>query len=342
MDVFLQKNKRLQLYLHIAIWVFGFFMHAFIFFRYYPLSLAFLRAFINITLLAVLYYVNFYLVYKFLFKNQYTLFFIATFILLLAILYIRTEVNTRFPTIHIEQMLKDPADRWFFGALFTNLSMWCLSMVYAIYHRRMQMEDKQKEIQNEQNLAHLQFLRAQINPHFLFNTLNNIYSLAMVKSDQTAEMVLRLSNLLRYVIYEGKREKVQLDAEVKQIEEYIALFQMKSEFPLDIRFEVEGQLDEVMLEPMILIPLVENCLKHCDFETNDKAFVQLSLNVTPHELRLQTHNSKDDQNQQKDKVGGVGLENIQRRLSLKYPRKHDLKIDNQKDAFFVSLQIQLT
>lgn len=341
MDVFLRNNKRLQLYLHIAVWVFGIFLHAFVFFHYYSLELAFLRAFINTVLLAILYYGNFYLAYRYLFKKRYLQFFLSASLIVILILWIRTVVNIRFPDIQIEKILYNPVERWFFGALISNLSWWCLSMVYVIYHRRMEMEARQKEFQSQQNEAQLKFLRAQINPHFLFNTLNNIYSLAIVKSDQTAEMVLRLSNLLRYVIYEGKEEKVLLNAEIQQINEYIALFQMKSEFPLNIQMEVKGNLEGIMLEPMILIPIVENCFKHCDFETNEYAFIKLSLNVEDEVITFKTHNSKDDQNQQKDKVGGVGIENIKRRLELKYPEQFSLEIDNQKDEFFVMLQIQL-
>lgn len=158
---------------------------------------------------------------------------------------------------------------------------------------------------SEQREAQLQALRAQINPHFLFNTLNNIYSLAVVKSDKTAEMVLRLSNLLRYVIYDGRAERVALKREVEHIRQFIELFQMRSEEQLDIKFDTRGEIDGVQTEPMILIPIVENCFKHCDFDTNKRVFVCIDLQVDNEELYFKILNSKDDRHQQKDRVGAL-------------------------------------
>ena len=125
-----------------------------------------------------------------------------------------------------------------------------VSAFYAFVIIRNENERKHLALINAQNVAHLKFLRAQINPHFLFNTLHNIYSLAIVKSDKTADMVLRLSNLLRYVTYDGQSEKVQLEQEVVHIQEYIHLYQMKSEEPLNIQFSVKGAIKDRTIEPM--------------------------------------------------------------------------------------------
>jgi LytS/YehU family sensor histidine kinase len=193
----------------------------------------------------------------------------------------------------------------------------------------------------EQREAQLQALRAQINPHFLFNTLNNIYSLAVVKSDKTAEMVLKLSNLLRYVIYDGKAEQVELKREIAHIQQFIELFQMRSQEPLNIEFNTSGTFNSVKIEPMILIPIVENCFKHCDFDSNEQAFVCIYLQLINGELHFKTVNSKDDRNQQKDRVGGVGLENIRKRLDLKYREKYALRIHNETDKFVVELDLKV-
>jgi two-component system, LytTR family, sensor kinase len=152
-------------------------------------------------------------------------------------------------------------------------------------------------------------------------------------------MVLRLSNLLRYVIYDGKAEQVEVKREVEQIREYIELFQMRNEMPVDISFHATGNLDGRRLEPMILIPIVENCLKHCDFDTNEKAFARIELKADGDGLSFRTVNTRNEREVQKDMVGGVGLENIQKRLELKYPGRYRFSVKNLPDLFEVELNI---
>jgi LytS/YehU family sensor histidine kinase len=185
-------------------------------------------------------------------------------------------------------------------------------------------------------------LRAQINPHFLFNTLNNIYSLAVVRSPQTADMVMQLSKLLRYVVYDSKAEQIPLETEIAHIEQYLQLFRMRSETPLDITFKVSGHIEGLRLEPMLLIPLVENCCKHADFELNEKAYIQLELSTEKGWLHFKTRNSKDDvQHVQKDSVGGIGLDNLRQRLELLHPGAHQFEVQDQNNNFEVTLKLKL-
>jgi len=186
----------------------------------------------------------------------------------------------------------------------------------------------------------LQFLRAQINPHFLFNTLNNIYSLAVVRSPQTADMVMQLSKLLRYVVYDSKAEQIPLETEVDHIEQYLQLFRMRSEAPLDITFQVSGAIEGLRLEPMMLIPLVENCCKHADFNTNEKAYIRLDLRVENGWLHFHTTNTKNDQDRQKDQVGGVGMDNLRQRLELLYPNAHRFTTQDKIAVFEVGFSIK--
>ncbi len=215
-----------------------------------------------------------------------------------------------------------------------------LSATFTRLENRIKKEKVAQQIINTQNEAQLLYLKEQINPHFLFNSLNNIYSLAVVKSDQTSAMILKLSDLLRYSIYESQKEKVLIKKEAEQIEKYIDLFQMTREEPADIVFDIQGTLEEVRIEPMILIPLVENCVKHGDFNSNPFAQIRLRLETQKNCLSFKTINTKNDYNQQKDKEGGVGLENIRKRLVLKYPDTHSFDIKETSDLFEVSLTIR--
>jgi LytS/YehU family sensor histidine kinase len=150
-------------------------------------------------------------------------------------------------------------------------------------------------------------------------------------------MVLQLSDLLRYVIYESQKEKVPLSKEIQQVERFIELFQMRNETPLNIVFRYSGTIDQHHIEPMMLIPLVENCFKHCDFDTNERAFTKIELRAKPDSIQFKTVNSKNDALRQKDQTGGVGLENIRKRLELKYPDKHRMAVKNEMDRFEVDL-----
>jgi two-component system, LytTR family, sensor kinase len=130
-----------------------------------------------------------------------------------------------------------------------------------------------------------------------------------------------------------------LKKEVENIEKFIALCQMKSEHPLSISFKKQGNWEGITIEPMILIPLVENCFKHCDFETNDKAFIELDLKAENNALFFTTRNTFSAADTQKDKIGGVGLENIKQRLTLRYGNRFDLHFDKKEPVFNVFLRI---
>jgi len=226
---------------------------------------------------------------------------------------------------------------WIYGVLLIMITV-SITIIRVYFNEEIMRLPEHLHIIKEQSRAEIQYLKAQINPHFLFNSLNNIYSLSVIQSKQTPEMVLKLSSLLRYAIYEGEKKKVSLEKEVEQIKEYIALFQMKSEEPLKINFNVEGNLSSKEIEPMLLIPLVENCFKHGGFEEDEKAFANIDIQVDEHKIIFKTENSISS-NLQKDEVGGVGLENIKRRLEANYGKNQKIDICENENTYIVSLEI---
>ena len=215
-----------------------------------------------------------------------------------------------------------------------------VSTIFHILENRIERDRRTQLLLNQHNEAQLIYLKAQINPHFLFNALNNIYSLTVMKSDKAPKMVLNLADLLRYSIYEGQKEKVLVSDEIRHIEKYLELYQSTQENPVDIELDVLGEITDEKIEPMVLIPIVENCIKHGDFATNRNAFVRIILEVRDNGLRLTTLNSTSRTNLQKDAVGGVGLENIKKRLELKYPNVHSFSVVDNGDEFEVLLNIK--
>lgn len=224
-------------------------------------------------------------------------------------------------------------DRVFF---VTALIYFVLMIFSALY----QLLENRREIEIRHTQAQLNYLKAQINPHFLFNTLNNIYSAAVLQHPRTADMVLRLSDLLRYVTYEGQARRIPLEKEMAQIRAYLDLFQLKSEHPLPIRFDVEGALEKMEIEPLLLLPLVENALKHGNLdEQPDQAFLHILLKKEHGKLLFRVENTVDPINRQKDDTGGVGLDNIRQRLELNYPGRHRLEVWESEGRFVSELEV---
>ena len=215
-----------------------------------------------------------------------------------------------------------------------------VSTIFHILENRIERDRLTQLLLNQHNEAQLMYLKAQINPHFLFNALNNIYSLTVMKSDKAPKMVLNLADLLRYSIYEGQKEKVLVSHEICHIEKYLELYQSTQEHPVDIELDILGEITDEEIEPMVLIPIVENCIKHGDFATNRNAFARIILEVRNNALRLTTLNSTSPTDVQKDAVGGVGLENIKKRLELKYPNSHVFSVVDNINEFEVLLNIK--
>jgi two-component system LytT family sensor kinase len=336
----LLTNPRLNLLLQISFWLVFYILHVLILSVFLPLDIVLVRSIGNILPLALLFYINLYLINRFWERQQIGFYFVWAFLLVVAGVFLRVQINLAFPEIDRTSIQVSPQTTYRVGGFIMTMSILVLSALYQLLQNRYREQQKRGEVIQQQQEAQLQFLKQQINPHFLFNTLNNIYSLAVTGSDKTAGMVLKLSDLLRYVIYESREERVDLHKEVDHINQFIQLFQMRSETQLDIQFSYPDQLNSYQIEPMILIPLVENCFKHCDFDTNPKAFTRIELDIKDEFLYFKTLNTKNDTDLQKDKTGGVGLANIHRRLELKSPNQYELQPQNKGTHFEVSLKLK--
>lgn len=199
-------------------------------------------------------------------------------------------------------------------------------------------EKMNQQLRVEAEKAELSFLKSQINPHFLYNTLNYIYSLALPVSDKLAEAVIRLSDLMRYTLTESPDGKVSLLKEVDYLESYVELFRMRFDPLFYVNFEVEGVTEQQRMAPLLLISFLENAFKHGVLNDPDHP-VRIEIKVIRQELKVTLFN-KINQNQ-KDHSSGIGLMNVQRRLYLIYPGKHDLEIQNDGKSYQVNLRIEL-
>jgi len=197
-----------------------------------------------------------------------------------------------------------------------------------------------QQVEKEKLSIELNSLKAQVNPHFLFNSLNSIYSQALVKSEQTAETVLELSNLLRYMLYEVGDDLVPLAKEVEMLENYIELQKLRVDDGAHVNMTISGDIEGVQIAPLLVFPLVENAFKHGLKGASEEAFVQIDWAIGA-EIAVSIRNnlgSVDDM--EKGKYGGIGLENVKRRLQLIYPGRHELKINQKDNEFHVNLLLK--
>lgn len=190
-------------------------------------------------------------------------------------------------------------------------------------------------------MAELKFLKAQLHPHFLFNTLNNLYALTLEKSNKAANVVLKLSELLDYVLYECNAELVSLEKEIKQIDNYIELEKLRFGIRLDVKFTCDGFLSNMMVPPMLLMTLVENSFKHGVSKSISKSWIQIELQEQYNSITFIVKNSKHKLNSSKPFTsGGVGLRNLENRLKLIYKEHYEFNIEERKDTFAVELIIK--
>lgn len=200
-------------------------------------------------------------------------------------------------------------------------------------------QKEKQELETKRLTSELAYLKSQVNPHFLFNTLNNIYGLARKKSPVTEDAILKLSGMMRYMLYETNVPQVPLDREVQQLQDYIALQGLRYARQDVVTFHTEGNLPQFAMPPLLLVPLVENGFKHGRFSQPDDQ-LELSLVANEDSLTFQVENIIAPATEERDAAGGVGLENIKRRLALLYPNAHRLDFQTENNRFCATLEIQ--
>ena len=203
-------------------------------------------------------------------------------------------------------------------------------------------ELQQKQFAEKEKInAELELLKAQLHPHFLFNTLNNLYSLVYEKSDRAPKMLMRLSGLLSYVLYECKADEVLLSKEISIIKDYVSLEKERYGDRLDVSLNFSGDIDNKMLAPMLFQPFIENAFKHGTSEQLGKVWMSIDLSVKENQLYFKIINSCDNNATAILEKHGVGIENVKKRLELLYPENFQLQNGVENDVYIVSLSLEL-
>ena len=208
------------------------------------------------------------------------------------------------------------------------------------FYNYTKLKQAAQQLRIEKQAAELNYLKSQTNPHFLFNTLNNIYSLARDKSDLAPESILRLSKMLRFMLYETGGNYIAIEQELKIINDYIALEKLRYDESLRINFNHDIEDMKQAIPPLLLIPLVENAFKHGVSETRNQPFVEIHLSVSKRQLTFIVKNSSESLPGEGNVKENIGLSNLRRQLELLY-KKYDLSVEQQKSVFIASLKIDL-
>ena len=216
------------------------------------------------------------------------------------------------------------------------------STVFVIIKDWILQKREKKELEKRNIQTELNFLKTQINPHFLFNTLNSLYALTLKKSDNAPEIVIKLSEMMRYMLYECNEKKVPLTNELNYLQNYIALEKLRQTQNVDIQFIVEGKVEDQMIAPLIFISFLENSFKHGLTNKLNTGFVHVYFKIDTEIIHCTIENSKPDiiPISSIDKNGGIGLENVKKRLELIYPSHHSLSIKQTNETFKVDLDIR--
>ncbi|MBS7564278.1 histidine kinase [Mucilaginibacter sp. Bleaf8] len=216
-----------------------------------------------------------------------------------------------------------------------NMIIW-VAVVIKMF--KLWYERKQAALQAELNA-----LKGQIHPHFLFNTLNNLYALTLTNSSKASQVVLGLSDLLRYMLYECNTEQVNLQKEVLMLQQYVSLEKLRYEERLDLNFYIRGDLQNKQIAPLIMLTFIENAFKHGASDTVGEAWVSIDLHVEGTRLKMKVSNSKPENAAAAAQKhhGHIGMQNVRKRLDLLYPSAHQLKVLDDEDAFLVVLELTL-
>jgi two-component system LytT family sensor kinase len=292
-----------------------------------------------------LYYINYvFLIPEFIKKRRnYWVYIICFFILLLATALLKVVVAVLNPDELLRQYVggkieETSVNEYAAYAVFITGFFLVSSCIIRFAVDWFSSQRTQMSLESERKDMELQFLKSQLNPHFLFNSLNNIYSLAYQKSEKTADAILKLSEIMRYMIYESNDSWVDLSKEVEYVQSFVELQKLRFKDGASVVFNINGEIDGQKIVPLILISFVENAFKH-GIANDPTDPIKINIIANQKILHFSVSNKKSKTN--KDAIGGVGLNNVERRLQLLYPERYKLNVVNSATHYVTELILDL-
>ncbi|WP_335966425.1 histidine kinase [Galbibacter sp. PAP.153] len=291
-----------------------------------------------------MYFNIYYLIPKLIFKKKYVLY-IVCLLALLGIHYVtRTALNYWLVTKDIWPEAQGTQEAFGFNHIVAVSlgEFYVIGITAAIKFTvdYINEHNQNRQLRELQYKTELKYLKAQMQPHFFFNTLNNLYALTLKKSAQAPDVVLRLSDIMHYVIYDASKKRLPLIEEINYIDNYIALEKLRYEYNIESEIKISGDIDGIIIPPLLFLPFIENSFKH-GVQNDKKLKLSISFEKKGGQLIFKTVNNFDIHPDKIKKKGGIGLKNMRRRLEILYKDKFDLMTDINNDMFVVILKIPI-
>ena len=307
-------------------------------------SAAVLRNLVGYAFALLFFYIHyFWLIPRLYFKRRYGWYFFWILICFVFLTFHPNPFQGDFPPtlpdtfVGQNPALPPPAGPDIFGAVRHNLLRFSLVFFISLL---LKTNEQWRETEREKTEAELSFLKAQVNPHFLFNTLNGIYSLAIEKSDDTAEAIAQLSGMMRYVTSEAGNDRVPLERELEYLTNYIELQKIRFDRTVNLDFKISGSHIGKKIAPLILITFIENAFKY-GVNPEEDSTIFISIDISSDNLTMEVENKIVQVRPAKEAATSLGIENTRHRLEYMYPDKHDLVIEKRGMHFYVLLKIKL-
>jgi len=343
-------NKNIEIILHLVLWLLLLVAAISIVSQALPINKAVAISILTVLILIGLAYFNaLFVIPRFFKKGKFVWCFIIFLGLLIGTILLNILLTRFFFSGSITEVypFNDSATfpgrvgimRWrVIPLLFITIIIWFISTIYILVQKFLEREQHTTLLEQEKVTHELNFLRSQINPHFLFNALNNLHATVQLKPEKAGDYILKLGDMLRYVLEDCKKDKVSLINEISYIKNYIFFQKQKDEKLQKVRLEVSGEdLSNFYLEPMLFIALVENAFQHSYLENTERQWIDISINLKNEELTFSVRNNLGDQKQNQL---GVGLQNVKRRLELLYPNRHSITTEIKGNEYLAELVIK--
>ncbi len=292
--------------------------------------------------IALVYFNIYYLVPKFIFKKKYASYVILLCATLGVHYLLRSGLNLLLVTEDIWPEVEGRLAPFGFNHIVAVVigELYVVGLTSAIKFTVdfLTVQNKNRKLTELQYTTELKYLKAQIQPHFFFNTLNSLYSLSIKKSDLAPNLVLKLSDFMRYVIYDAKKKKLPLVQEIEHIDNYIELEKMRHSNRVVSQVDITGNIDGVKVVPMLFLPFIENAFKH-GLKDNDEMRLSIAFERARNELTFSSKNNYYQPKDQKTQSNGIGIQNVKRRLQLLYPNSYSLNIAKENNEYTVQLKI---
>ena len=337
----LPTQKLARVSFHIFFWLCAWFFFFFYYKRYSEVNIyTTVASLINLLVAAATVYTfNYYLIPKILLKNEQKKFIAFAFVAIVLFIYIQLLLTLLLVVklLHTEHRLFPEmidAVMLFFNMFFVVF----IAIAIKFYKRWSEKDYREQIVQKEKVEAELQMQKTQTNPHFPFNTLNSINVLSMTKSEQTANTILKLSDILDYILYKNDTPRIAISNEIQIIENYIELEKIRFPDRVKLSFTTSLSSKDIQIPPMLIIPFVENAFKHGIAKSMEISWMNISIEEKDQRLEVKVSNSKS-QNLEKSDAGGIGLLNVKKRLDIVYKDQYKLEYTDRNDRFDVFLSI---